>query len=107
MKHIPAQFVRPYVKSNKNDAADAEAICDAVQRPRMGFAAPKDLDVQSMPELRRSRRLPIKQCTQTTNSLRARCAEFGVIALQNSLRHMADYMSLKTIKRQLKLPILT
>ena len=83
VKLIPAQFVRPYVKSNKNDAADAEAICEAAQRPGMRFAALKDLDVQAMLALHRSRRLLIKQRTQTINSLRGQCAEFGVVAPQN------------------------
>ena len=82
---IPAQFVRPYVKSNKNDAADAEAICEAAQRPGMRFAALKDVDVQAMLALHRTRRLLIKQRTQTINSLRGQCAEFGVVALQNRI----------------------
>ena len=83
VKLIPAQFVRPYVKSNENDAADAEAICEAAQRPGMRFAALKELDVQAMLALHRSRRLLIKQRTQTINSLRGQCAEFGVVAPQN------------------------
>ncbi len=58
VKLIPAQFVRPYVKSNKTDASDAEAICEAVQRPGMRFAAVKELDVQA---LHRTRRLLVKQ----------------------------------------------
>ena len=83
VKLIPAQFVRPYVKSNKYDAADAEAICEAAQRPGIRFAALKDLDVQAMLALHRSRRLLIKQRPQTINSLRGQCAEFGVVAPQN------------------------
>lgn len=83
VKLIPAQFVRPYVKSNKNDAADAEAICGAAQRPGMRFAALKDVDVQAMLSLHRTRRLLIKQRTQMINSLRGQCAEFGVVAPQN------------------------
>ena len=71
------------VKSNKNDAADAEAICEAAQRPGMRFAALKDLDMQAMLALHRTRRLLIKQRTQTINSLRGQCAEFGVVAPQN------------------------
>ena len=82
VKLIPAQFVRPYVKSNKNDAADAEAICEAVQRPGMRFAALKEVDVQAMLALHRTRRLLIKQRTQMINSLRGQCAEFGVVAPQ-------------------------
>ena len=82
VKPIPAQFVRPYVKSNKNNAADAEAICEAVQRPGMRFAALKEVDVQAMLALHRTRRMLIKQRTQMINSLRGQCAEFGVVAPQ-------------------------
>ena len=83
VKLIPAQFVRPYVKSNENDAADAEAICEAAQRPDMRFAAVKDLDAQALQSLHRTRRLLVKQRTQMLNSLRGHCAEFGVVAPQN------------------------
>ena len=70
------------VKSNKTDAADAEAICEAVQRPGMRFAALKEVDVQAMLALHRTRRLLIKQRTQMINSLRGQCAEFGLVAPQ-------------------------
>ena len=83
VKLIPAQFVRPYVKTNKTDASDAEAICEAAQRPSMRFAAVKELDVQALLTLHRTRRLLVKQRTQTVNSLRGQCAEFGVVAPQN------------------------
>ncbi len=65
VKLIPAQFVRPYVKSNKADAA--EATCEAAQRPGMWFVAVEELDVQA---LHRTRRLLVKPRTQTVNSLR-------------------------------------
>ena len=82
VKLTPAQFVRPYAKSNMNDAADAEAISEAVQRPGMRFAARKEVDVQAMLALHRTRRLLIKQRTQMLNSLRGQCVKFGVVALQ-------------------------
>ena len=71
------------VQSNKNDAADAEAICEAVRRPGMRFAALQDVEVQARLALHRTRRLLIKQHTQTITSLRGQCAEFGVVAPQN------------------------
>ena len=83
VKLIPAQYVKPYVKSNKNDAADAEAICEAAQRPEMRFAAVKSKDAQGMLSLHRTRKLLVKQRTQMVNSIRGQCAEFGVIAPQN------------------------
>ncbi len=83
VKLIPAQYVKPYVKSNKNDAADAEAICEAAQRPGMRFAAVKTEEIQAMLSLHRTRRLLIKQRTQMVNSLRGQCTEFGLIAARN------------------------
>ena len=85
VKLVPAQFVKPYVKSNKSDAADAAAICEAAQRPDMRFAAVKGLDAQALQSLHRTRRLLVKQRTQILNSLRGQCAEFGVIAPQNQI----------------------
>ena len=83
VKLIPAQYVKPYVKSNKNDAADAEAICEAAQRPQMRFAVVKNEDIQAMLCLHRTRRLLVKQRTQMINSLRGQCTEFGLIGARN------------------------
>ena len=83
VKLIPAQFVKSYVKSNKSDAADAAAICEAAQRPDMRFAVVKSLGAQALLSLHRTRRLLVKQRTQMVNSLRGQCAEFGVIAPQD------------------------
>ena len=83
VKLIPAQFVKPYVKSNKNDAADAAAICEAATRPAMRFAKVKTVEEQAMLTLHRTRRLLIKQRTQLRNSLRGQCAEFGLVAPRN------------------------
>ena len=80
VKLIPAQYVKPFVKSNKTDAADAEAICEAAQRPQMRFAAVKTQETQALLSLHRTRQLLVKQRTQLINSLRGQCAEFGVIA---------------------------
>jgi transposase len=77
---MPPQYVKPYVKRNKHDAADAEAICEAVQRPGMRFVPVKEEGQQSLLMLHRVREQLLKQRTATTNALRAHLAEFGVVA---------------------------
>lgn len=79
VKIIPPQYVRPYVKTNKNDAADAEAICEAVQRPTMRFVPVKSIDQQAILALHRTRDLLVRQRTMLVNALRGHCAEFGII----------------------------
>lgn len=79
---IPPQYVRPFVKTNKNDAADAEAICEAVTRPTMLFAPVKSAEQQSVLMLHRARELLVRQRTMLINALRGHCAEFGLIAAQ-------------------------
>ena len=75
---IPPQYVRPFVKTNKNDAADAEAICEAVTRPTMRFAAAKSAEQQSVLMLHRARELLVRQRTMVINALRGHCAELGL-----------------------------
>ncbi len=77
-KLIPARYVKAYLKTNKNDLRDAEAICEAVQRPTMHFVPIKSVDQQALLTLHRSRELLIAQRTQLGNSIRAQLAEFGV-----------------------------
>ena len=77
---MPAQYVKPYVKRGKNDAADAEAICEAVTRPTMRFVAIKTPDQQSVMMLHRVRLMLNRQRTQLSNAMRAHMAEFGVVA---------------------------
>jgi transposase len=77
---IAPQFVKPYVKANKNDAADAEAICEAVTRPTMRFVAVKSAEAQSILMLHRSRHLLVRQRTAQISAMRAHLAEYGVIA---------------------------
>ncbi len=79
---IPPQYVRPFVKTNKNDAADAEAICEAVTRPTMRFAAVKSTEQQSVLMLHRTRELLVRQRTMVINALRGHCAEFGIVVAQ-------------------------
>lgn len=81
---IPAAYVKPFVKRNKNDARDAAAICVAVRRPDMHFVAIKSPEQQSSRGLERSRELLTKQRTQLMNSMRSQMAEFGIIAAQGS-----------------------
>jgi transposase len=76
------RFVRPYVKSNKNDSKDAEAICEAVSRPSMRFVAVKSRGQQDMMALHRVRSLLIRERTALMNEMRGLLAECGVIAMQ-------------------------
>jgi transposase len=77
---MPPAYVKPYVKRQKNDAADAEAICEAVSRPSMRFVETKTPEQQSCLMLHRTRHLFIRQQTAVINSIRAHLAEFGIVA---------------------------
>jgi transposase len=74
--------VKAYVKRNKNDAADAEAICEAVRRPTMRFVQIKSVEQQARLMLHRARDLLMRQRTQVINALRAHMAELGIVAAQ-------------------------
>ena len=76
---IPPAYVKPFVKRQKNDAADAEAICEAVSRPSMRFVPLKSAEQQGVLVLHRTRDLLIRQRTMLANALRAHMAEFGII----------------------------
>jgi transposase len=78
------QYVKPYVKRQKNDRADAEAICEAVQRPSMRFVAVKTEEQQGTLVIHRVRETLVAQKTQLINALRAHLAEFGIIAPQGA-----------------------
>jgi transposase len=77
---MPPVYVKPYVKRQKNDAADAEAICEAVTRMNMRFVATKTPEQQSCLMLHRTRHLFIRQQTSVINAIRAHLAEFGIVA---------------------------
>jgi transposase len=77
---MPPAYVRPYVKRQKNDAADAEAICEAVSRANMRFVETKTTEQQSCLVLHRTRHLFIRQQTSVINAIRAHLAEFGIVA---------------------------
>ena len=79
---IPPAYVKPYVKRQKNDAADAEAICEAVARPNMRFVPVKTEEQQGVLVLHRSRDLLMRQRTMILNAIRAHFAEFGIITAQ-------------------------
>ena len=77
---MPPAYVKPYVKRQKNDCADAEAICEAVTRASMRFVATKTVEQQSCLMLHRTRHLLIRQQTAVINAIRAHFAEFGIVA---------------------------
>ncbi len=81
---VPPIYVKPFVKRQKNDAADAEAISEAAQRPTMHFVAVKTESQQAQAMLFRTRDLLVRQRTQTINALRGHLAEFGVVAPQGT-----------------------
>src|SRR5665213_1945972 len=82
VKLIAPAYVKPYVKRNKNDSADAEAICEAVGRPSMRFVPVKSTDQQSVLMLHRARDLLVRQRTMLVNALRGHLAEYGIVVAQ-------------------------
>jgi transposase len=80
VRMMPPAYVKPYVKRHKNDAADAEAICEAATRPNMRFVRTKTPEQQSCLMLHRTRHLFIRQQTAVINAIRAHLAEFGIVA---------------------------
>ena len=80
VKLIPPQFVKPYVKSNKNDARDAEAICEAMSRPNMRFVTVKRVEQQDIQATHRIRAELITQRTAKANQIRGLVAEYGLVA---------------------------
>jgi len=80
VKLMSPRYVKPYVKRSKNDAADAEAICEAVTRPTMRFVPIKTPEQQSVLMIHRTRQLFVRQRTMLINSIRAHMAEYGIVA---------------------------
>lgn len=93
VKLMAPRYVKPYVKTNKNDRNDAEAICEAVQRPNMRFVAIKSIEQQSILHLHVSRQLLVKMRTQLSNHLRGLLGEYGLI-LPQGIAHLADIPAL-------------
>jgi transposase len=77
---MPPSYVKGYVKRGKSDALDAEAICEAVQRPTMRFVPVKTVEQQGILMAHRTRSLLVRQRTMAANALRAHLAEFGLVA---------------------------
>jgi transposase len=86
VKLIAPQFVKPYVKSNKNDANDAEAVCEAMSRPNMRFVAVKTVAQQDIQAAHRIRSELISQRTAKANQIRGLVAEYGLVASQQLAR---------------------
>lgn len=82
---IPPIYVKPFVRRQKNDATDAEAICEAAQRPSMRFVEVKSEERQACAVVFRARDLLVRQRTQTINALRGHLGEFGVVVAQGAL----------------------
>ena len=89
VKLMAPQYVKPYVKSNKNDAVDAEAICEAVGRPNMRFVAVKTAEQQAILAVHRARQGSVKARTAQANQIRGLLGEFGVV-LPQGISHIAQ-----------------
>jgi transposase len=83
---LPPQYIKPYVKRGKNDAIDAEAICEAMSRPGMRFVPVKSAEQQAALMLLKVRDLLVKQRTMLINAIRGHAAEFGVIAAKGPIK---------------------
>lgn len=102
---IPPSYVKPYVRRSKTDAADAEAICEAVARPNMRFVPVKSAAQQAMLVQHRARDLLVRQRTMLINALRGHLAEFGIIA-PTGRHHVADLLNLLQEADDVVLPAL-
>ncbi|MGH6891369.1 MAG: IS110 family transposase [Dongiaceae bacterium] len=89
---MPPAYVKAYIKRNKNDAADAEAICEAVTRPTMRFVPIKSVDAQSVLMLHRARHLLVRQRTAQVSAMRAHLAEYGIVAPKGRA-HVRDLLA--------------
>jgi transposase len=90
---IPPAYAKQYVRRNKNDAADAAAICEAVSRPSMRFVPIKTVEQQADALAHKTRQLLVKQRTMTMNSLRGLMAEFGIVVPQGP-RHVGQLLAI-------------
>ena len=86
------QFVKPYVKTNQNDAADADAICEAVARPNMRFVPVKDIEQQAVLSLHRARQGFVKARTAQANQIHGLLGEYGII-LPQGMTHLTQGLS--------------
>jgi transposase len=101
---MPAKDVKAYLKRNKNDAADAEAICEAVRRPTMRFVQVKSAEQQGQLMQHRTRDLLIRQRTQSINAFRAHLAELGIVAAQGDAG-ITELLAIVADEQDTRLPI--
>jgi transposase len=101
---MPAKDVKAYVKRNKNDAADAEAICEAVRRPTMRFVQFKSAEQQGQLMQHRVRDLLMRQRTQLINALRAHMAELGIVAAQGR-EGIKELLTIVASEEDVRLPV--
>jgi transposase len=101
---MPAKDVKAYVKRNKNDAADAEAICEAVRRPTMRFVQVKSAAQQGQLMQHRTRDLLMRQRTQVINALRAHLAELGIVAAKGD-KGVKELLTILADEKDTRLPI--
>jgi transposase len=100
---IPPAYAKPYVRRNKNDAADAKAICEAVSRPSMRFVPIKTVEQQADSVAHKARQMLVKQRTMARNSLRGLMAEFGIIVPQGP-QHIGKLLTILADPEDLRVP---
>jgi len=100
---LPPSYVKAYVRRNKNDAADAAAICEAVSRPSMRFVAVKTMEQQAAAGLHKVREMLVKQRTMLMNQLRGLMAEFGVVVPEGS-RHIRELLAILEDRSDQRVP---
>lgn len=103
VKLIPPVYAKAYVRRNKNDAADAAAICEAVSRPSMRFVAVKSEEQQAAAGIHKVRDLLMKQRTMTMNALRSLMAEFGIVVMEGP-RHIAELEAVLADPDDMRIP---
>jgi transposase len=101
---MPAKDVKAYLKPNKNDAADAAAICEAVRRPTMRFVSIKTAEQQGQLMQHRTRDLMMRQRTQVINALRAHLAELGIVAAQGD-KGVKELLAVVADQQDARLPV--
>jgi transposase len=107
VKLIAPQFVKPYVKSNKNDPADAEAICEAMTRPTMRFVPIKEVHQQDLQALHRARERVVKARTALVNETRGLLGEYGIVLPQSVTKFRHTFLATLEAERAKLTPLST
>src|SRR5215510_7075603 len=107
VKLIAPQFVKPYVKSNKSDLADAEAICEAVTRPTMRFVPIKEVEQQDLQALHRARERVVKARTALVNEIRGLLGEYGIGLPQSVTKFRRRFLATLEAERAKLTPLST